>query len=132
MKGMISVGSMILIAAAFTFGSIAMLGLHKSRLEIGIRDIYKTHEVQYALYSLLNSETNGKTTLELISEHEITDVSNLLKEKLDKIFGEGCYKLVLSENKVLVQSEKTCEFKYQASFVIPLPGQRTEKLRLLT
>jgi hypothetical protein len=131
MKGIIDIGTMILIAGAFTVGSIMMLALHKTKLEIGIEDIYKTHEAQAALYSLLNSEANGKTILELISEYEVSDISNLLKQKLEKIFNGRCYKLMLSE-KTLTQSEKVCEFKYHASYIVPLPGNRVEKLRLLT
>lgn len=129
MKGVISVGTMMLIAGIFTIGSISLLFLHKSKLEVGIENYYKLNKVEAALYTLLNSKTNEKTTFEQISEYEVGGLQDV-KEKLEKIFDTDCFKLMLGDI-VLAQSEKTCEFKYQASFIIPLPGNRVEKIRLL-
>lgn len=132
MKGFVDIITLILVAGGFTIGSIFMLYIHEAKLETGVGNFYNANGNKAALYSLLNSKSDGRTIQELISEYEINDPSSLIKQKLDIIFGEGCYKLVLGENKILAQSSQACDFKYQSSFIIPLPGNRVENLELLT
>jgi len=131
-KGIISVGMLAVIAGAFTLGSVIMLMIQEKNLRTGIENVYGFYKARTTLISLLNSKINDKPVFELIAENPITDtLSNQIKGKLDKVLEGECYKLIIGEDKIIAQSEKECEFNFEAKFKIPVPGQKSEDIRLL-